>query len=147
MSGRTISYGCGAESTTPGSTDHIPYVNLVQSGMDQSMSRFVPGDVILARIRIGEKGEPKVRPAIVVREGDDGCLHAFPVSSTPSRDQRAVPFGLEDFQEGGLDIMDESYALTGAMIRIAPRDVAGKKGRLAPVALEAIIPGLGSGFR
>lgn len=115
--------------------------------LTRTMSRFVPGDVILARIRIGEKGEPKVRPAIVVREGDDGCLHAFPVSSTHSRDQRAVPFGLEDFQEGGLDIMDESYALTGETVRIAARDVAGKKGRLAPGALEAILPGSGSGVQ
>ncbi|HQK56494.1 MAG TPA: type II toxin-antitoxin system PemK/MazF family toxin, partial [Methanolinea sp.] len=98
------------------------------------------GDVILARIRIGERGEPKVRPAIVVKTGDDGCIHAFPVSSAPSRDQRAVPVGLEDFQEGGLDIMDESYVLTGTMVRIAARDVAGKKGRLTPVALDAILP-------
>ena len=108
------------------------------------MSRFVPGDVILARIRVGEKGEPKVRPAVVIHAGDSGCLYVFPVSSTPSRDMPSVPFGLEDFQEGGLDIMDVSYALTGGTVRVAPRDVAGKKGRLAPGALEAMLPGPGS---
>ncbi len=109
------------------------------------MSRFVPGDVILARIRIGEKGGQKVRPAIVIHAGEDGCFHAFPVSSTPSRDQPSVPIDLEDFQDGGLDILDKSYALTGAIVRIPARDVAGKRGRLTREAMEAISPGSGSG--
>lgn len=107
------------------------------------MSRYVPGDVILARTRIGETGEIKVRPVVVIHAGAGGYFTGYPISHTPSRDQPSIPLGLHDFREGGLDIMEESYVLTGQAIRINLSAVAGKKGRVNHEFMETICPGRG----
>ncbi len=109
------------------------------------MSRYFRGDVILTAVRVGPYDEGKVRPAVVVHADEKGCLMVCPISCSPSWDQPSVPIDLEDFQDGGLDILDKSYALTGVIVRIPARDVAGKRGRLTREAMEAISPGSGSG--
>lgn len=104
------------------------------------MSRYRKGDVILARIRISERGMAKIRPAVVIATvGEDLLL--YPISPTPSWDQPSIPLSLNDFIEGGLDILDDSHILTGQAVKISMSEVLGKKGRLSGPAME-ILPTL-----
>jgi len=104
------------------------------------MTQYSTGDVILARIRIKGRGEMKVRPAVVIHTSAGGDPLVYPVSHAPSWDQPSIPLTLHDFTEGGLDIMDESYVLTGQVQKIGISAVIGKKGRLSREAMEAICP-------
>ncbi len=104
------------------------------------MSRYLKGDVILARIRISKRGMAKIRPAVVIAApGEDLLL--YPISHTSSWDQPSVPLSLNDFIEGGLDILDDSHILTGRAVKISMSEVKGKKGRLSGPAME-ILPTL-----
>lgn len=102
------------------------------------MSRYRKGDVILAKIRIGDKGSAKIRPAVVMDSAPGGGLLIYPVSHTPSWDQRCVPLSLADFLEGGLDIMDESYVLTGQSLKIFASAAIAKKGRLSGEIMDTL---------
>ncbi|WP_300999325.1 type II toxin-antitoxin system PemK/MazF family toxin [Methanoculleus sp.] len=102
------------------------------------MGRYASGDVVLAPVRIGGVGERKVRPVVVVIAGEDGNLLTCPVSSSPSTDGISVPFSLDDFARGGLDLFAESYALAAHAAIIRTADVVGKKGTLLPETLAAI---------
>lgn len=102
------------------------------------MSRYRKGDVILANVRIGDKGSTKTRPAVVVGSATGGDILIYPVSHTPSWDQPSVPLSLTDFLEGGLDIMDESYVLTGQSLKICSSAVIAKKGRLSGEIMETL---------
>ena len=111
------------------------------------MSRYFRGDVILTAVRVGPYDEGKVRPAVVVHADEKGCLMVCPISCSPSWDQPSVPIDLEDFQDGGLDIINESYVLAGTVVRVQARTVAGKKGRLTRETMETILQQSGMGLR
>lgn len=102
------------------------------------MSRYRKGDVILAKVRIGDKGSAKIRPAVVMESAPGGDLLIYPVSHTPSWDQPSVPLTLTDFLEGGLDIMDESYVITGQSLKICTSAAIAKKGRLSGEIMETL---------
>ncbi len=105
------------------------------------MSLYIPGDVILARMRIGGGGERKMRPFLLITQCPDGTLAGYPISRSSSWDQPFLPLGLHDFQEGGLDILDESYVLTAKVTRIGINDVAGKKGRVRREFMDRVCAG------
>ncbi len=104
------------------------------------MGSFRPGDVLLAPVRLGRNGAAKVRPVIVIGTGEDGMLFVCPVTSRPPGDAPAVPLGLNDFIEGGLDLFGESYILSTTICRIAVADVIGKKGHLRDDIVRTILP-------
>lgn len=104
------------------------------------MATYCRGDVILARMQIGDHGEPKVRPAVVIGLMTGGDILVYPVSHKPPRDQPFIPIGPGDFSRGGLDIADESYVLAGRALKIRHCAVAGKKGDLSRGAIDAIAP-------
>jgi len=109
------------------------------------MTKYSTGDVILARIRIEGRGEMKARPAVVISTSAGGDPLVYPISHTPSWNQPSIPLTLHDFTEGGLDILDESYVLTGQAQKISSFSVIGKKGRLSKETMEALCPGHGTG--
>lgn len=102
------------------------------------MGQYAGGDVVLASVRIGGVGEPKIRPVVVVTAGERGNLLICPVSSSPSTEGISIPLSLDDFARGGLDLFTESYALTEYAATIRTADVVGKKGTLLPGMLAAI---------
>lgn len=102
------------------------------------MSRYQKGDVILARVRIGDQGSVKIRPAVVMDSAPGDSLVIYPVSHTPSWDQPFVSLSLNDFLDGGLDIMHESYVLTGQALKISTSAVIAKKGRLSGEIMETL---------
>lgn len=104
------------------------------------MSLYVKGDVILVRIRIGERGQAKIRPAVVMAGSQGGDLFVYPISHSPSWDQPSVPLSPDDFAMGGLDILEDSHILTGEVIKIRTQDVAGKKGWLSGAAMAVLPP-------
>jgi mRNA interferase MazF len=104
------------------------------------MGRFRTGDVLLAPVRMGRNITRKVRPVVVVGTGEDGVLFVCPVSSRPPSDAPSIPFGLDDFAEGGLDLFEESYILSTHICRVMVSDVIGRKGRLCPGIVDAILP-------
>lgn len=102
------------------------------------MGRYASGDVVLASVRIGDGGERKVRPVVVITGGERGRLLVCPVSSGPSSDGISIPISLNDFAIGGLDLFAESYVLAAHSVTIRTADVAGKKGSLLPGTLAVI---------
>lgn len=96
------------------------------------MACYLPGDVVLARMRVAGRGGIKVRPAVVIAAGEDGSYTVCPVSSRPPRDSPSLPLGLDDFASGGLDLFSESYVLLGHPAVIRSADIAGLRGRLGP---------------
>ena len=103
------------------------------------MSLYAKGDVILARIRIGERGMAKIRPVVIMAGSPGGDLLVYPISQSPSWDQPSVPLSPDDFAMGGLDILDDSHILTGQSIRVRTQEVVGKKGSLSGAAM-AMLP-------
>ncbi|WP_165394831.1 type II toxin-antitoxin system PemK/MazF family toxin [Methanofollis fontis] len=97
------------------------------------MGRYVAGDVVLARLGLGNGGD-KVRPAVVIGPAEQGTIVVCPVSSRAPGDAPVHPIALDDFVSGGLDLFDESYVLTVHPCTIRVREVVGKKGRLKPEA-------------
>jgi mRNA interferase MazF len=102
------------------------------------MSRFLPGDVVLVPVSIHDKGDVKVRPAVIVSSGECGELSACPVSSKPSTDSPCIPLSIDDFASGGLDLFTDSYVLTSRVLVIRSSDVIGKRGRLIPESFSEI---------
>ncbi len=101
------------------------------------MGSYVRGDVLLAPVRFGKGGGAKVRPVVVMGQGENGELLVSPVSSRPPSDPPWLTLRIEDFTEGGLDLFSDSYLLVSKICRITPADVVGKKGKLRPGVLEA----------
>lgn len=103
------------------------------------MSRFSPGDVVQAPVRVGERPEIKIRPLVLVGTGGDrNLLEGCPVTSTYPGTEPHLSLDLTDFAEGGLDIFETRYVLTAMVCTISPRDVRGKKGRVTDECLSAI---------
>lgn len=105
------------------------------------MGSYRVGDVLLAPVRMGRNSTGKVRPVVVVGTGENGELFVCPVSHRPPSDAPAIPFGLDDFAEGGLDLFGESYLLSTHICRVAVPEIIGKKGRIRPGIVEGILPG------
>lgn len=103
------------------------------------MGSYLPGDVILVSASIGNQSDRKVRPAVVVVAGDDGEISVCAVSSKPSSDAICIPLSINDFASGGLDLFSESYVLASRVITIRSGEVIGKRGRLVPESLSAIL--------
>ena len=94
------------------------------------MGSYFRGDVLLAPLCIPKGKEMKVRPVIVLGAFGHNELFVSPISSTPSFEGLVFPLSIDDFSEGGLDLMAESYLLCSRICRIRVSDVIGKKGRL-----------------
>lgn len=94
------------------------------------MGTYAPGDVLLARIRLPGRRDPKIRPVVVRACLPGGVLEVVPVTSRLPVHDPCLPLSPGDFGEGGLDICDESYILVGITVRVTTGEVIGKKGRL-----------------
>ena len=103
------------------------------------MGHFARGDVIIAQVPCFGRGGAKLRPAVVVGRDRNNNLLVVPVSSQPSTDSPSLPLSLDDFQEGGLDMFNESYILFSHVSTIHPRDVVGKRGRLTSGYTDQVI--------
>lgn len=103
------------------------------------MGRFLPGDVVLAPVRLRKGSQKKVRPVVVVSILPDGFLLVCPVSSRAPRDVPSLLLALADFREGGLDLCEESHILFTMPLSVGPGDVIGKKGTLSDAVLKDII--------
>lgn len=103
------------------------------------MGEYFPGDVVLAPVHMGGvRSVQKNRPAVVIGLCENGTLRVCPVTSKEPADAPFKTLDLLDFAEGGLDLFDESYALTAEVCTIRKAEVVGKKGRLTGDALTAI---------
>ena len=94
------------------------------------MGSYFRGDVLIAPLCIAKGREMKVRPVVVLGASGDSGLFVSPVSSTPAFEGPVVPISIDDFSEGGLDLLAESYLVCTRICRIRVSDVIGKKGRL-----------------
>jgi mRNA interferase MazF len=102
------------------------------------MGTYVPGDILLACVRLGVCSDCKTRPVVVLRSSPGELLHVCPVSSRPPADAPFLTLAPGDFLEGGLDICEKSYILVNICLRISVREVIGKKGRVATALLESV---------
>jgi len=104
------------------------------------MGTFRRGDVVIAAVTLGKRDVKKTRPVVMVADQGNSSWLACPISSTPPYDNTpSIPLDLQDFEEGGLDIMLASYVLAGHPLNIRASDVMAKKGTLSGEVLEAII--------
>ena len=103
------------------------------------MGRYLPGDVILVSASIDDDSVRKVRPAVVVVAGESGEITVCPVSSKPSPDAISIPLSIDDFANGGLDLFSESYVITSRVLAVRSGEVIGKRGRLVPESLSAVL--------
>ena len=97
------------------------------------------GDVVLAPVTLDKRHPIKARPVVIVADFGNNSWLACPISRTPPHDAPSIPLDLQDFEDGGLDIMLESYVLPGTPVSIRASDVIGKKGRLSQEVIAAII--------
>ncbi len=94
------------------------------------MGSYFRGDVLLAPLCISRGRGVKVRPVVVLGSSGRSGLFVIAVSSTLPYDGPVVPISIDDFSEGGLDLVAESYLVCTHICRIRVSDVIGKKGRL-----------------
>ena len=87
----------------------------------------------------------KVRPVVVIGISGRSELFVSPISSAPPFEGPVLPLSLDDFSEGGLDLLGESYLVTSRVCRIRVSDILGKKGRLTKEAMRDLLPSPGQG--
>ena len=104
------------------------------------MGSYFRGDVLLVPLCITRERGMKVRPVVVLGVSGQSESFVSPVSSTPPFEGPAIPLCIDDFSEGGLDLMGESYLMAGRICRIRVSDVIGKKGRLTKEAIGDLLP-------
>jgi mRNA interferase MazF len=102
------------------------------------MGTYAPGDVLLVRVRLPGKREPKTRPVVVRACRPGGFLDVVPVTSRFPVHDPCLPLAPGDFRDGGLDICDESYVLFGITVTVKTGEIIGKKGRLTAETMAAI---------
>lgn len=112
---------------------------VIKKPKPMSMSRFLPGDVVLVSASIDERSVKKIRPAVVIKSGEGGEIAVCPVSSKPSSDSLSIPLSIDNFASGGLDLFTESYVLASRVLTLRSSDVIGKRGRLVPESLAEIM--------
>ncbi|MBN1432590.1 MAG: type II toxin-antitoxin system PemK/MazF family toxin [Methanomicrobiaceae archaeon] len=94
------------------------------------MTRYFPGDVVIASMDLRGQGGRKSRPAVVIGESGKNSFLLCPVTSRLPDGSDYLPIGLDDFEKGGLDLFEESYVLVSDAGTVGGRDIHGKKGRL-----------------
>jgi mRNA interferase MazF len=94
------------------------------------MTRYFPGDVVLASMKLRGPGGKKVRPGVVLGECERNSFLICPVTSRQPDSGDFLPLGLDDFEKGGLDLFDESYVLVSEAGPVDGRYILGKKGKL-----------------
>lgn len=102
------------------------------------MGQYMRGDVLLAPVALDSRSPAKARPVIVISTCPDGTVHVCPVSSRPPTDAPSIPLGIDDFENGGLDLFEESYIMTSRVVTLRSGQVIGKRGRLTKEALADI---------
>lgn len=95
------------------------------------MTRYFPGDVVIASMDLRGSGGRKSRPAVVIGETGKNRFLLCPVTSRRPEGSDYLPLGLDDFEKGGLDLFGESYVLVSEAGTIEGRSIHGKKGRLS----------------
>jgi hypothetical protein len=120
----------------------VPTGSLILQSADNfsAMGSYFRGDVLLAPLCLSRERGWKVRPVVVLGTSGQSELLVSPVSSTPPFEGPPVPLCIDDFSEGGLDLMGESYLVAGRICRIRVSDVLGKKGRLTKEAIRDLLP-------
>ena len=102
------------------------------------MTRYFPGDVVLASMNLSGPGGKKVRPAVVLGECERNSFLLCPVTSHMPERGDFLPLGLDDFEKGGLDLFDESYVLVSEAGPVDGRYILGKKGKLVSSRFKEI---------
>ena len=102
------------------------------------MGSYFRGDVLLAPLCISRGRGVKVRPVVVLGSSGRSGLFVIAVSSTLPYDGPVVPISIDDFSEGGLDLVAESYLVCSRICRIRVSDVIGKKGRLTREMIQTL---------
>ncbi len=87
-----------------------------------------PGDIILAPFRLGNSTYP--RPLVILGVADDENLHVCPVTSRCPSDVPALECSIHHFQEGGIDLFEDSYILIHEVGTIRKKSIRTKKGTL-----------------
>lgn len=95
------------------------------------MTRYFPGDVVIASMNLSGPGGRKSRPAVVIGESGKNRFLLCPVTSRRPEGGDSVPLDLDDFERGGLDLFEESYVLISEAGIVEGRYIHGKRGRLA----------------
>ncbi len=103
-----------------------------------TMSTYKKRDVVLAPFSFYPGDPPKVRPAIVLSE-ESGDLLLAPCSRRLPDSLSAITIDLDDFEEGGLELFEESVVLVAHPTKMPKRKVISKKGRLRKEAFEKIV--------
>ena len=94
------------------------------------MTRYFPGDVVIASVKLRGPGGNKSRPAVVIGEAGRNRFLLCPVTSRQPDDCDFLPLSLDDFEKGGLDLFGESYVLVSEAGIVEGRYIHGKRGRL-----------------
>jgi len=95
------------------------------------MTRYFPGDVVIASMDLRGPGGRKSRPAVVIGEAGKNRFLLCPVTSRRPENSDCLPLGLDDFEKGGLDLFEESYVLFSDAGIVEGRYIHGKRGHLA----------------
>jgi len=103
-----------------------------------TMSTYKKRDVVLAPFSFYPGDQPKVRPAIVLSE-ESGDLLLAPCSRRLPESLSAITIDLDDFEEGGLELFEESVVLVAHLTKMPKRKVISKKGRLTKEAFTKIV--------
>ncbi|MCP1714835.1 mRNA-degrading endonuclease toxin of MazEF toxin-antitoxin module [Methanocalculus alkaliphilus] len=101
------------------------------------MGTYNPRDVVIAPFPFHDGRGNKNRPAVVLSAGDNQLL-LVPCTSRPADRIPSIRIDLDDFEEGGLDLFDESYILTTDQTWIPVRKILSKKGRLTNEAFMEV---------
>lgn len=102
------------------------------------MSSYQQRDVVLAPFSFYQGDSTKVRPAIVLSE-EAGTLLLAPCSRRQADSLSAITISLDDFEEGGLELFEDSVVLVAHQAHVPKRKIIKKKGRLTLEAFERII--------
>lgn len=101
------------------------------------MSSYRQRDVVLAPFSFHKRDSIKVRPAIVLGE-ESGDLLLAPCSRRKADSLPSITISLDDFEEGGLELFEDSVVLVAHQAHVPKRKIISKKGRLTMEAFERI---------
>jgi hypothetical protein len=102
------------------------------------MNPYRPRDVVIVPFPFQQGEGKKNRPAVVLAVESDQVRLA-PCTRRSADGISAVRIDLDDFEEGGLDLFEESNVLIAHHATVPVKKVIKKKGKLTKEAFEAII--------
>ena len=102
------------------------------------MHSYQPRDVVIVPFPFLHGESRKNRPAVVLSVESDTALLA-PCTRRAADGISAVSIDLEDFEEGGLDLFEESTVLIAYQTTVPIKKIQKKKGKLTKNAFENII--------